>query len=317
MLRAPTSRPGDFMSHKFLAAAAAFAMLAACTPAADNTTSIATAPTVGVLEERPGANTEEAPRHVVRALFHKEGTGWESYDPNCGDEACLSSAPANAPQRVTWTISNRGQSLGEVTAATPTAWAFYADVGLQEIEEGSTAPTLGERSNDFAPDAATPLHRPLIATSPGAFADPEAWMEWPLTEEAEQAVRAAFRAQFASVANCASATTSPQPRTYADADIEINQAHASPAGWRIATARLLGYACDGPVEGAYAEQTFAISPTNEARLLGEGYRFLDAGDYDADGQSEVIFAINQYNTGGYALYANDFAQSAVFDFSYH
>jgi len=305
---------GDHMSHKFLAAAA-IALLAACTPASE-TASLATAPTIGVLEERPGANTDEAPRHVVRALFHKEGTGWESYDPNCSDEACLSSSPANAPQRVTWTISNNGRELGEVTAATPAAWAFYADVGQQELEEGATAPTLGERSNDFA-DAATPLHRPLIATSPRAFADPAGWMEWPLTEEDEQAVRQAFQAQFSNVANCANATTAPQPRAYAPAEIQISRTYASPANWRIATARLLEYACDGPVEGAYAEQTFAISPENEARLLGEGLRFLDAGDYDADGQSEVIFVINRYNVGGYVLYTNDFTETAVFDFSYH
>ncbi len=301
--------------HIKLLPIAALALIAACAPAA-NTASIATAPTIGVLEERPSANTDEAPRHVVRALFHKEGTGWESYDPNCSDEACLSAAPANAPQRVTWTISNNGRALGEATAVTPTAWALYGDVGLQELEEGSTAPTLGERSNDFA-DAATPLHRPLIATSPAAFADPEAWMEWPLTEEDEQAVRQAFQAQFGNVTNCANATTAPQPRAYAPADIEVSRTYASPGNWRIATARLLGYGCDGPLEGAYAEQTFAISPANEARLLGEGYRFLDAGDYDADGQTEVIFVISQYNTGGYALYANNFAQSAVFDYSYH
>lgn len=301
--------------HIKLSPIAAFALLAACAPAS-NTASIATAPTVGVLEERAGATTDEAPRHVVRALFHKEGTGWESYDPNCRDEACLSSSPANAPQRVTWTISNRGNALGEITAVTPSAWALYRDAGQQELEEGSTAPTLGERSNDFA-DAATPLHRPLVATSPGAFADPAGWMEWPLSEEAQQAVRAAFRAQFATVINCANATAAPQPRVYTDADIEISQEFAAPNNWRIATVRLGDYGCDGPLEGAYAEQTYAISPANEARLLGEGYRFLDAGDYDADGQSEVIFVINQYNVGGYALYANDFTQSAVFDFSYH
>ncbi len=293
---------------------AALTALAACTPPAPATN---TAPMIGVLEERPGANTEEAPRFVVRAIFHKDAAGWQSYDPNCNDEACLSSSPANAPEETTWTISNHGQSLGEVTASTPAVWTLYADVGHQELAAGVTAPAFGERSNDFAPDAGTPLQRPLIATSPAAFADPEGWMEWPLTDEAQQAVRQSFQAQFTGVSHCANASAAPQPRTYGAGDVELSQNYASPAGWRIATARLTGYGCDGPLEGAYAEQTYAISPDNEARLLGEGYRFLDAGDFDADGKSEVIFVINQYNAGGYALYANDFAQNAVFDFSYH
>ncbi len=302
------------MSFKFLPIAA-LAILAACTPAANT---LATAPMIGVLEERPGATADEAPRHVVRAVFHKDASGWQSYDPDCSDEACLAAAAANAPQETAWTISNHGESLGEVTARSPSAWTLYADVGQQELNEGSTAPTLGERSNEFAPDASTPLQRPLVATSPAAFADPQAWAAAPtLAADVQQIVRTAFRVQFPGVVNCASAAAAPQPRAYADADIEISQTFVSSAGWRLATARLTGYGCDGPLEGAYAEQTYAISPANEARLLGEGYRFLDAGDYDADGQSEVIFVINQYNTGGYALYANDFTQNAVFDFSYH
>lgn len=300
------------MSFKFLPIAA-LAIAAACTPAANTVT---TSPIVGVLEERAGATTDEAPRHVVRALFHKGATGWESYDPNCSDEACLTTSVANFPRETTWTISNNGQSLSEVTATTPSAWALYADVGQQELAADAQPPTLGERSNDFA-DAATPLHRPLVATSPGAFADPQSWASAPATAEAQLALRQAFVAQFTGVTNCANATTPPQPRTYTEADIEVSQTFASSAGWRIATARLVDYGCDGPPENAYAEQTFAISPTNDVRLLGEGYRFLDAGDFDADGQSEVIFAISQYNTGGYALFANDFAQNAVFDFSYH
>lgn len=301
------------MSLRFLPVAA-LAIVAACTPAANPVT---TSPIVGVLEERAGATTDEAPRHVVRALFHKGATGWESYDPNCSDEACLTTSTARFPAETAWTISNQGQSLGEVTAATPSAWALYADAGQQELAADAHPPTLGERSNDFAPDAGVPLHRPLVATSPGAFADPQAWASAPATAEAQLALRQGFVAQFTGVTNCADATTPPQPRSYTEADIEISRTFASSTGWRIATARLLGYACDGPLEGAYAEQTFAISPANDVRLLGEGYRFLDAGDFDNDGQAEVIFVINQYNTGGYALFANDFGQNAVFDFNYH
>lgn len=300
------------MSLKFLPIAA-LAIAAACAPASNTTT---TSPTIGVLEERAGATTDEAPRHVVRALFRKVATGWESYDPNCSDEACLTTSTASFPRETTWTISNNGQSLGEVTATIPTAWTLYADVGQQELATDAQPPTLGERSNDFA-DAAIPLHRPLVATSPGVFADPQAWASAPATADAQLALRQGFVAQFTGVTNCANATTPPQPRAYTEADIEISRTFASSAGWRIATARLLGYACDGPLEGAYAEQTFAISPTNDVRLLGEGYRFLDAGDFDNDGQSEVIFVINQYNVGGYAIFANDFGQHAVFDFSYH
>lgn len=297
-----------------IATLTAFAALAACSPPPITS---ASAPTIGVLEERPGATTDEAPRHVVRVLFHKDASGWQSYDPDCSDEACLRTATAHFPQATLWAISNHGQSFGEVSARTPSAWTLYADVGQQELAADAQPPTLGVRSNEFAPDANTPLHRPLVASSPSAYADPHGWAPSPPTPEAQQAVRAAFRAQFTDVINCADASSPPAPRTYTDADIDLSSSFVSGAGWRVTTARLGGYACDGPLEGAYADQTYAISPTNEARLLGEGYRFLDAGDYDSDGAPEIIFVINQSNVGGYALYTSDFSQSAVFDFSYH
>ncbi|MBL8546908.1 MAG: hypothetical protein JNL81_10615 [Hyphomonadaceae bacterium] len=288
--------------------------LTACAPPPVTT---ATAPTIGILEERPGATADEAPRHVVRALFHKGASGWLSYDPDCSDEACLRASAADFPQATLWTISSHGQAFGEVSARTPRAWALYADVGQQELAADANPPTIGQRSNEYAPDASVPLHRPLIATSPAAYADPHGWNTSPATPEAQHAVRRAFAAQFANVTNCANAETAPQPRAYADADIELSQSYLGGTGWRVMTARLTDYTCDGPLEGAYAEQAYAVSPSNEARLLGEGYRFLDAGDYDNDGQSEIIFAISQYNTGGYALFTADFAHNAVFDVSYH
>jgi hypothetical protein len=54
-----------------------------------------------------------------------------------------------------------------------------------------------------------------------------------------------------------------------------------------------------------------------ARFLGAGMWLVDAGDYDNDGKSEVLFSIDQYNRGGYILFYDDFKKQAVFEFSYH
>jgi len=56
----------------------------------------------------------------------------------------------------------------------------------------------------------------------------------------------------------------------------------------------------------------------DARLLDSGiWLVVDAGDYDGDGKSELVFAINDYNRGGYRLFYDDFRQRAVFEFSHH
>jgi hypothetical protein len=295
---------------------AAFALLAACAPAAPPAAGASSA-MIGVLEDRPGATTAEPQRFIVRAAFHRAADRWLAYDLLCGDEVCLAAATARLPQQTTWTVSLNGNRLGDVVAHTPPIWTRYGDVGAQDVSADTPAPASGARSTEFAEDGATPVHRPLVASAPASFADPQSWAAAPAPAETLQALRRSFRAQFSDVANCAAPTAPPTARAYRDSDIDVSQTYASAPGWQIATLHLTGYSCDGPIEGAYADQVYAVSPNGEVRHLGEGLRYLDAGDYDNDGRSELIFAINRYNQGGYALFANDFAQTAEAAFSYH
>ena len=53
------------------------------------------------------------------------------------------------------------------------------------------------------------------------------------------------------------------------------------------------------------------------RFLGSRMWLVDAGDYDNDGKSELVFSIDDYNRGGYRLFYDDFSRSAKFEFGYH
>jgi hypothetical protein len=53
------------------------------------------------------------------------------------------------------------------------------------------------------------------------------------------------------------------------------------------------------------------------RYLGSGMFLVDAGDYDSDGKSELVFCINSDNRGGYRIYYDDFKKTAEFEFRYH
>jgi hypothetical protein len=44
---------------------------------------------------------------------------------------------------------------------------------------------------------------------------------------------------------------------------------------------------------------------------------VDAGDYDNDGRSELVFSIDDYDLGGYRLFYDHFKKESVFEFSYH
>ncbi len=286
-------------------------MLPACTPPAATTTS--TEIYLGVLEERPGSMEGEASRRVVRALFHKDGAEWRALD-----------AASGAPNEMSWTIASRGAELGALTSRGPAATAMISDVGIQEIDADQTVPTVGERTAEFAGWAGTDIYRPLVAVSQPNVADPDAWTARALDAGETQRLVQAFRAQFPSITNCVSPEANvPQPWAYTDADIDLTHANAiaSSQGWVVANTVLANYRCDGPLGSGEASpfvtQTFAISPEGEVRLLGQGLTFVDAGDYDADGASELVFALSDYNRGGYTLFYDHLAKNAAFTFSYH
>jgi hypothetical protein len=284
-------------------------MLAACTPPAATTAS--TDIYLGALEERPGSMEGEASRRVVRVLFRKDGAEWRALD-----------AASGAPSEISWTIASRGADLGALTSRGPAATAMSADVGIQEIDADQTVPTVGERSQEFAGWAGAAIYRPLVAVSQPNLADPEAWAARDLDAGETQRLIQAFRAQFPAVTNCASPEANvPAPWAYTDADIAHGGALASSQGWVVANLTLTNYRCDGPPSMGeatpFTAQTFAISPEGEVTALGQGLTFVDAGDYDADGASELVFQLSDYNRGGYVIFYEHLAKHAEFAFSFH
>jgi hypothetical protein len=275
--------------------------------------------TIGVLEDRPGVTTSEPARFVIRAVFQKDKAGWMSLEPRCTGLSCLASAPADFPASVDWTVVHHGGTRGSVLATTPAAWPLYADVGSQELAAGVAPPTIGERTMEYAGNQGVPIFRPLLAVSAPVGADADSWVAAAALPKAAAAIRVAFRGLFANVVNCATRGGSETaPVTYQDSDIAISNGAAATTGWSIATAKLPGYRCDGPLDDtAFAPQTFAVSPEGDARYLGEGLQYIDASDFDGDGSSEVVFAITNANRGGYDMRYNNFAGQAVFVFNYH
>ncbi|WP_395644648.1 hypothetical protein [Terricaulis sp.] len=280
--------------------------LAACSPSPSGQTSELK---IGVLEDRPGANTQEQPRFVVRAAFHKADGVWRAYEATGGAAAF--------PRVQDWTIAFQGEAIGQLRTQTPGSWPLAADVGRMDIT-GGEVPTRGERSDTFAGWTDAPVYRPLIAVSAANVADPQQWTALRPTASAIESARRVFRTRFADVQNCADGSSPPAPFTYTDAQIQSGDGYFSTDGWSVVTLHLADHGCDGPLSGtAFNEQVFAVSRSGDTVYLGEGLIFVDAGDYDGDGKSEVIFAIDRYNEGGYALFWSDFDQHADFIFSYH
>lgn len=275
---------------------------------------------VGVLEDVPGHSAGEHNHRGVRIVFQKTNSGWQAFPSDCQDqnEDCMSKVAVQYPQQVTWTIAFDGRSLGQVSGRTPEKFAFYSDVGLQTVTDQEHIPKIGKRSKEFAGTLDAPVYRPLIADSQPYFKDPETWKPKHLSARLLTVLRRQFRKKFSKVMNCAvQETATPRPWLYPDDDIKPLKAYSSKNDWTIAQIRLEGYRCDGPVDDSFIDQWFVIDPSNQVSFLGQSMQLVDAGDYDNDGKSELVFSLNGENQGGYKLFYDDFKKNAVFEFSYH
>jgi hypothetical protein len=75
---------------------------------------------------------------------------------------------------------------------------------------------------------------------------------------------------------------------------------------------------DGPSESAWWPNWFMVHPDGQAPVfLGNGLWLVDAGDYDRDGQSELIFWFSGYNRDGYVLFAGDSGRRVDYLWNYH
>jgi hypothetical protein len=273
---------------------------------------------IGILEDNPGHYSGDPHYRDVRVVFRRDGTGWGAFPSNCPDQRCLKNISTKFPAQVNWTVSFDGRQVGHVVGRTPLSFDFYSTVGQQIIVGSIAPPTIGMPSADFASFLGEPVYRPLVAVSEPNYRDPEDWKPTQLSTDAIAAVRKAFRSRFPKVTNCSQQDIEHgKPWPYTDVNMVVSKAYSSNRHWLTAEVLLSGGECDGLPDEAFASQWFVITPGQQVRFLDSNMRLVDAGDYDNDGKSELVFSIDDYNRGGYRLFYDDFRQRASFEFGYH
>lgn len=279
---------------------------------------------VGVLEDVPGAYAGQSDFRVVRAVFQKVGDDWKPFPNDCRDTDCLTAVTRSYPAEVTWTIAFDGRNLGRVRATTPKSFEFYSSIGFEDIVSKTPVPTIRKRSMEYSGFLESPVYRPLIAVSQPNFQDPQQWKRITIQPEVAMSLRQEFRNRFPNVSNCRNPDeNSLRPWPYTDVDVKFRKAYRSNDNKIVSSVQLDPWRCDGPVDapgdngGPFDLQWFLVNPGGKTSFVGSGMWLLDAGDYDADGKSELIFVIDGYDLGGYEIFYDDFAKHAVFNFSYH
>jgi hypothetical protein len=110
-------------------------------------------------------------------------------------------------------------------------------------------------------------------------------------------------------------------RHYKDSDLRVTSAYGSNQGSLLVETEIKRGACDEYIDDRddpFADQWFFVSKDLTFRRPGGFLELLDAGDYDGDRKSEVIFFLTQpADTDGYVLFYDDFQKQVENTWTYH
>ena len=129
----------------------------------------------------------------------------------------------------------------------------------------------------------------------------------------------AFRKKFPKLCREAKSETGPlEAFEYKDDDVSVQKAYSSNAGWVVARLHLEAIDCSDVEAGFEIDDPwFVLNPDNSVSYLDSGMWLVDAGDYDNEGKSKLVFSIDRYDRGGYELFYDDFRKHVTFEFGYH
>lgn len=267
---------------------------------------------VGILDDdrkemanwKPGV----AQHRVVRPAFEKIGSVW--------------TAVSSIPQLMTWTIAFDGKNMGPVRSATmsrPKSLTLE-----QSVVEPAAVPIIGSPSQDFAGLMAIgpgKVRRPMVLVSKPYTHDPDGWKRLSIpTSEVAALVRKAFRKEFPKVDRCKDEEIVEHDWNFPDSALSLPIAYRSNKNSFLVQTKLDAGDC-GYVDDPHdplSRPWFFISAGGEVRRIGSFMSLLDAGDYDNDGNSELIFFLSQpEDTDGFILFDRELNERVRLSWSYH
>jgi len=268
--------------------------------------------TVGILEDDRAETLNEegsAPskNRVVRVTFAKEGSEW------------IPAPSANKPTE--WIIAFDGRSLGRVQSVNRAAGGEqWADV--QDVANLAALPQIGKPSRRFGQSLSETVRRPLVVVSEPNFEDPDRWKPASLPPTLVAKVRDAFRKAFPNARRCdyRKETELPEPWDYSEADLRLTDVYRSNSDSFLVHTRpakgVCGYT-DNPAD-PFADHWFLVLADGRAVHIGAFMELVDAGDYDHDGKSELVFSYGRpEDEDGYILFYDSFRKQVKVSWTYH
>ncbi len=232
---------------------------------------------------------------------------------------------------VKWTVAFEGKDLGQVESQASSDEGDQINSDFLRAKQvivtpPNRVPVVGKRSREFTGASSllglTAVRRPLVVVSRPYYRDPDAWKRTQLSQDITELVREAFRKQYLHVGRCKDEEIVERDWKYPDSALTLPYAYASNKNSFIVAVNLDAGDCgwggdpEDPTD-AFVYQWFLVSADQSVRRIGGFEILLDAGDYDNDGHSELIFfSTHSERSDTYDLLYDNFQKKAELEIGY-
>ncbi len=278
--------------------------------------------------ERGGLNAEEAnaeggaPFPRVRVVFEKRNGVWEIVHAQAHDLPSLRESPNWYPSPIRWTVVSDGKALGEVVTKRPEEGRSYGSIGLQLITSSTLpAPVMASpESRDPSWWPGNTQVRPLVVVTGESWRDPDRWRR---NTPPPETLKDRFIQLRQLLGSGLPVTLEEGGETESisfrcdDRSLKLARAYRSADGRGLLSVELTG--CSPPAESGidYPITYMFLVDGKHVTPLGSDLSLVDAGDYDGDGRSEVLFGRSLHNADGYFLFSHGFTSRCDFVWGYH
>lgn len=268
---------------------------------------------IAVLEQPAFCEELKINHPAVRVLFAKVDNRW----------IALNNAEVSQKYdytKITWTVAFDGRKIGQIKTSDPNKnidydWAYPRD-RLLEVTKDSKIPKIKNISRIFFSWCDKgPEYRPLVLVSQPNFKDPESWNNFNPSEEYIDKLFPDLKKVFNKIDLCPN--NDPLLYDYKTKDLLLFKSYQNLLGEKLISIGINSSItkCDPILRDNLFPYWFVVD--DRIRVIGTELTLIDAGDYDNDGKSEVIFWHSGYNKDGYTLFYNNFNNRVDHYWNYH